>query len=267
MLSGQGEARPERILRRFFTAFVEMWQVIHQQNQHFLPKDKKFKLFGDVERGKDAYQEVTQRDMISGNFNFTFAANVFNTSKEALQQSLGLMLQTYVSEINVQLGIIQPDGIYRLERDYGKAYGVDVNKYLSQPSAEANANRILAEEAIATMIRSEEPDGLPLEPGGAVEHMQKLIQFAQSDNFGLLTETGVQIFAQYLERMKQLIQREQQQQQLQQAAGAFNSNQEQGAVGRPGEAGPPDTDNPQVSSGGELIDEALPGAGGGGNVG
>jgi len=245
-----------------------MWKVIHQMNQHFLPENKKFKLFGDTAKADDAYQEITKRDQISGNFNFKFSANVFNSSKTALQQSLGMMMQTYISEFNVQTGIISPDGAYRLQRDFGKSFGIDVNKYLTAPSPGANAPMILAEEAIATMMRSEVPEGLPLEVGGALEHMQKLVQFVESEQFGLLTENGVQIFGAYIERTKQLLIQQQQQQQLKGAAGNFQNAQNQGqGGGRPGEAQPPDTDNPQVSSGGELIDESLPTAGGGGNAG
>ena len=265
MLMGQGEARPERILRRFFLAFAEMWKIIHQMNQHFLPDNKKFRLFGDLPKSEDAYQEVTKRDIIRANFNFSFSANVFNTSKTSLQQSLGLMLQTYMNEFNIQTGILQPDGAYRLQRDFGKSYGIDVNKYITQPTANANMPRILAEEAIAIMLRSEVPEGLPLEPGGIQEHMQKLFDFASSDQFGLLTESAVQIFGRYVQGLKQLLEQERQRAQL--AEAAANQQGPEGQPGRPTENAPASLENPQVSGGGELIDESLPTAGGGGNTG
>jgi len=39
----QGDARPERILRRFFTGLAEIWQQFHELNKVFLPKQKMFR--------------------------------------------------------------------------------------------------------------------------------------------------------------------------------------------------------------------------------
>ena len=61
-----------------------------------------------------AGQTITTKDEIKGRFRFEFKANVFNASKQALQQSLQALLSTYVSELAFQLGLITPSGAYRL---------------------------------------------------------------------------------------------------------------------------------------------------------
>jgi hypothetical protein len=42
----QGDARPERVLRRFFIGLTQIWKIIHSHNQAFLPKNKQFLICG-----------------------------------------------------------------------------------------------------------------------------------------------------------------------------------------------------------------------------
>lgn len=259
----QGDARPERVLRRFFIGLTQIWRAIHSLNQAFLPKDKQYKIGGYVEPGKDPYQ-TTSPDKISGSFMFDFSANALNTSKEALQMSLQDLMGVYVSELALTLGIIKPDGIYRLMRDYGKAKGPDPDKYLSPPSDQAWQPPIFAEEALAAMMDGQLPTGTPAE--GAEAHLQKLSEFTQSDEFGFMPPEHVQtLLRPYMERIAQMAQFEAQKAALLQAAQQFG-----GRVQQPGKTGP--AAMPQgggqampMMNGGELADESLPGAGGGAN--
>ena len=259
----QGDARPERVLRRFFIGLTQIWKVIHTLNQAFLPKNKQYLIAGYGDPSKDPYGVIDGPEKLAGAFMFDFSANALNTSKEALQASLQSLLGIYVSELALTLGVIQPDGIYRLLRDYGKALGPDPDKYLSPPSPTALQPKLFAEEAIAMMMEGQLPQGGPAE--GAQEHFAKLEQFTQSDEFGFMPIEHVEtLLKPYMERIAQQMIQEQQMQQLMAAAQQFGQRVQQ--PGKTGPAAGPQAPGgmPQVQ-GGELVDETLPGAGGGAN--
>lgn len=260
LVAGQGEARPERILRRFFSGLAEIWGHIHELNTFFLPEKKKIRVLGINSPSEDPYQEITKGDVI-GRFKFDFKANVLNTSKLALQQSLQSLMGTYVSDLALQLGIINPDGIYRLFRQWGMSLGQDPDSFLTPPSPDSMRPRIMAEEAISTIMDTQIPDGIPAE--GAQQHLQKLQVFFGGDNFGLLNPEQLQIFNTYLREVLERANLEQQELQIIQAAQQFQGVQQ--TQGQPGPQGIPQAPQgtPPVQPN-ELIDETLPGAGGGG---
>lgn len=254
---GQGEARPERILRRYFMGLTELWAQIHELNQHFLPEKKKFRLAGFKDQPQDPYTEIEDRRQLEGRFTFSFAANVFNTSKQALQEGLNNMLSVFLSPLGFQMGMVTPDNAYRLMRDWAKAFGQDPALYLTAPSPQSEGPTILAEEAISQIMNGKVPFGEPME--GAIQHLEKLQEFLQGEQFGLLDPEEIPIFQAYFLEVKQKAEQEQQQQQLQEAAAQL---QPQG--GGPG-ASPVDQSNPQIQNN-ELLAEDLPSSGGGGAV-
>lgn len=259
----QGDARPERILRRFFMCLTEVYAQMHELNQAFLPKGKQYRVAGMVRPGEDPYREIEDPAMIQGRFQFDFIANAMNTSKEALQAALQELMQVYVNPLAIQLGIIQPDGVYQLMRDYGKAWGQDADRYLSPPSAESMLPPALAEEVISIILTGNLPEVRPLEP--AEEHMAKLMDFAGKPEFGLLTQPQVDLFKAYLKTLQARIIENQKRMALMAAASAAP---QQGAGGQPGPQAAPQPQGPPAQLGkGELADESLPGAGGGGNTG
>ena len=262
MLTNQSEARPERILRRFFIGLTELWNQVNTLNQYFLPENKEIRIIGVKQPHEDPYHTITSRDEIKGRFRFEFKANVFNSSKGMLQQSLQNLLAAYVSPLAIQLGLINEQGVYRLLRDYGRAWGQDSDKYLSEPAPGLMKPRLFAEEAISIIMQTVVPDGMPAEPGGAIEHLQKLQAFVNTDNFGLLTSDQVGIFRGWLGQIANLAQAQVRQQQA--AAAAQQFQQGGGDGGRPPEQVPDVEGNPPLSGGGELLDESLPSAGGGG---
>lgn len=278
LLAGQGEARPERMLRRFFLGLVQIWQCMHDLNQHFLPKGKQFRISGSMKEGEDPYLTVADRGDLQGQFSFKFAANVLNTSKQQMQQTLQQMLGTFVNQLAVQLGIADPSTIYNLMRDYAQAFGVDAEQrgYIKAPAPGVGGPRILAEEAMLQILADTPPQGEPLEPGGWMEHLQKLLGLRdkymdEATATGELTPAQAQMLTAYIATAQQKAAEEQQRMAMQQAAQAFS--QQMGAAGpgaaggRPPERAPPDASgNPAVSGGAELVDETLPGAGGGGNA-
>ena len=260
----QGDARPERVLRRFFLGLTQIWENFHALNEIFLPDEKRFMLCGYIDPRKDPYA-TAKKSEIRGKYRFTFSQNALNTSKEALQGSLQDLMAAYVSPLAIQLGIIKPDGIYRLLRDYGRAKGPDPDKYLSPPTPGAMEPPISVEDAILMIMDGALPQGSPME--GTQAHFQKLQEFAQSDEFGYLAPEHVPLFRAYLEQVAQLLMAEQQAAQLGAAAQQFGEGMQ-----RPGMPGPEGSAQPGAQAmppvqGAELLDETLPGAGGGANPG
>lgn len=272
LLAGQGEARPERILRRFFMGLCEAFSVMHSMNQYFLPKAKQIRIVGMQKPGGDPYMSIDGA-MIAGRYRFKFKANALNTSKTQLQQTLQTMISLYVNALAIQLGVTTPETIYNLFRDLGKAMGADPEgqRYLNPPSPDLMGPRFLAEDALQMLLQGQMPEGGPMEPGGWAEHVQKLqmLMQAMDADEGLRLEVPditKQMMQDYVLRASQRAQEQMQQQQLLANAQAFAQAQGGGGGGQGGR--PPENvqapgGNPPVSGGGELIDETMPTAGGG----
>ena len=274
LLAGQGEARPERILRRFFGCLANVFSIMHDLNGYFLSKPKQIRIQGTVKPNDDPYQ-VVEPSQIRGEFRFKFRANAMNTAKQQLQQTLQTLLGTYVNALAMQLGITNPETTYNLLRDFGKALGVDPenSRYLNPPTPTSGGIRILAQEAMAMLLMNQQPMGEPAEAGGWMEHLQSFqalmeeLKSEEIDTGEISPQQGQAILA-YAQMAAQRAAQEQQRAQQLAAAQAFA--QQQGAAGgqqqggRPPEQAPPNPNvNPQVSGGGELLDESLPGAKGG----
>jgi hypothetical protein len=261
-IMSQGDARPERILRRFFIGLAQIWKIIHTQNQAFLPKGKQYLISGFDEPAKDPYAKIDEREQIAGAYLFKFSANALNTSKEAMQGALQQLMGVYVTQLALQLKVVDADGIYRLMRDYGRSLGQDPDKYLNPPSPEADSPKIFFEEAISMIISGHMPDSDPAE--GPDIQLQKLNDFMNSDDFGHLPNPYIPIFKQYYEKIGAAVQQAKKQAALMSATQQFSGSQM--PPGMPGpQAGPQAPQQPTPVQGNELKDESLPSAGGGAN--
>jgi len=258
----QGDARPERILRRFFMCLAEVYAQMHELNQVFLPREKQFRAFGVRRADEDPYRKVMDTSEIRGRFHFDFVANAMNTSKEAMRASLDELLGLYVTPMAIQLGVIDGEGVYQLLRDSGKARGQDPDKYLKPPSPESMLPKMFAEEVVTLILAGGLPECRPAE-ATSVDHLKKLMDFAGQDEFGFLSETQLGIFKAYLAALRQRIASEMQQQAMLAAAQQFQGGGQSGVPGPEGTA-PLDT-GPTPLGPNELLDETLPGAGGGAN--
>ena len=259
---GQGEARPERILRRFFLLLSEMFAQMHELNQVFLERDKQYRVTGVKKPNEDPFRTVKDPGAIRGRFQFDFVANAMNTSKEALQEALEKAMGILISPLMIQMGIAQPDGVYQLVRDYFKAIGQDADKYATPPTPESTLPKMFANEVLSVIMQDGIPECRPAEPT-AMEHMAVLIEFRNTDEFGHLTTAQVDVFHTYLNKLAMRIQAEQRQQALMAAAAQF-----QGAGqgdGMPGPDGAPPDQTPTLSQPGKINDMSMPGAGGGAN--
>jgi hypothetical protein len=200
---------------------------------------------------------VRQTDL-AGRFVWDFRASVLNASKVAKQQGLERMMGILINPIMIQLGIVGPEEIFRMVRDSALVTGVDPDRYLKEPTPGAGKVRITANEAISVIFDGMMPDGVPAEPS-AEDHLKQLQAFMDDDKFGLLDHAKLEMFRIWLTQIAQLAVQEQGQQEIAQLADGFQKKQAVGA----GEAPQPvDQDAPPVNKN-ELVDETLPGAGGG----
>ena len=228
----QGDVRSEQVLRRLFFGIIQIYKAFHKLNQRWLPKEKEFRIIGMPKEGESSYLTVHPQE-VTGDVNFDFKATMLNTNRQALSQALMEAIGITVSPLALQLGIVGPDQVYRLIKDYEKSRDLDWESYTKPPTPNADKPGITAEEAISTIIDGMIPDGSPIE--GVQEHLQKLIEFQQGDDFGRVdTPDKVNMFAFYLKNVMMQAQQEMQAQQL--AAGAeqmqqFLGNQGQGQNG------------------------------------
>jgi len=255
-----GEARPERVLRRFFTALKQMFSLMHEFNGFLMPPEKQFTLVGYTRPHQNPYRKVTASQVNRG-FVFDFTANVKNASRgaafEQLQQAMGLTIQA----LPVEMGITQPENVYRLLFDALRKIGLnEPQRYISEPTPASNLPTILAEEAIANLLMEQAPFGEPLE--GAQPHLEKLIEFERDDEqFAAMTRRGAQMFKIYAEEVARKAQEEKQL-----AAQAAQADQFGNPVGpsgprQPQAPAPVDEGNPPVQ-GAELLNEELQEGGG-----
>jgi hypothetical protein len=271
-----GEARPERILRRYFGVMADMYQWTHNMNRHFLPKNKQIRLVGPLKPGADPYKTIN-RDDIEADARFTFSATMLNVNKSIVGDILQQLFGLYVNELTVQAGIIQPEGIYRLLRDIGQALGQNPDNYLSAPSPAARQPKILADEAIVMILEGDMPNGVPEE--GFEAHLQRLQEFIQQDQAGQVLDPATDddgkptqqraltpeleaLFMVYVQDVAQRAQADAERQRV--IAAAKQAAQSEGRGGG-GNGAVPDTGAPPIN-GGELIDESLPTAGGGASL-
>ena len=269
-LMQQGDARPERVLRRFFHGLAEIWAQFHELNQIFLPRDKKFRISTGVTTESDPYIEVKNRADISGRFAFEFSASILNTNRALAMNAFQTMLGILVNPLLLQAGIVTVDNVHTLLSDFIKSIGQDPKKYITKPTNDpfGGGPKISADDALAAILQGQYPYGSPMEP--IEEHLARIKEFAaDAKSIDMMSEMQVSMLAQYtatrIQEMQQMLQQQQMMmaaQQMQQSIGGQGG----GKPGPEGEVNPPNTGvggNPQTQ-GREAIDEAMPQ--GGGNV-
>lgn len=259
----QGDARPERVLRRFFHGLQEVWAQFHELNQHFLPDNKKFRISTGVTQDTDPYVQIGNKSEIQGRVNFEFSASILNTNRALAMNALQTMMGVLINPLLLQAGIVNVDNIYNLCNDFIKSLGQESQKYISKPSSDPfQGPKITAEDAIMSCMNGMMPYGSPMEP--IEEHIAKIQEFvSDKKNMESFSSTQVALLAQYAAmRVQDMQQMLEQQQMMANAAIMQQQAQPNGKPGPAGQVNPPNTGmggNPQTQ-GQELLDEALPGA-------
>ncbi len=156
-------------------------------NRVLLPPGKEIRVVGWDGRREQGYVRIEALDEIDAEVEFEFRPDFLNSNPMVLSQMLQSALAVVVQPLLMQAGITNLQNIYYLVRDYLRALRLDPKKYV-QPPAGQLGRPINAEEAISMVMAGEEPFGMPLE--GAEQHLQKLREFAESDDFGRLVPQG-----------------------------------------------------------------------------
>ena len=196
----QGDVRADQMLLRLLNGLAQIAHNFHRMNRYLLPRNKEYRIWGWEPAHKQAYRTIEHRAEIDADMDFEFQASFLMSNQAVLAQSLQTLLTVIVSPLMIQMGLTDPQKIHALVRDYVKALRQDPEKYLNAPSG-TDKPGLLAEEAISAILSGEVPDGVPLE--GAQAHLDKLLEFQQSDDFGHVTSEQVPVFQHWLRQVAQ----------------------------------------------------------------
>jgi hypothetical protein len=259
----QGEARPERMLRRFFSGLRQIFENMYRLDRHFLDDEKKFRTIGVQQPDEDPIVTIRRAGDL-GDTHFEFGANVLNSSKVALQGALQEMLTIMGNPLMLQVGISTPDSLYRILTDYFKSLGQNSDKYVNAPTPEAKNPPVSAVDALSLILAGQLPQGAPAE-GSYEAHLQALMQVLTTPGndgipFGqkLAYDERERVMT-YSQDIQRRMMEAQQQFAMLQAAQQFQQGQAQApAAGNGGSGKPPKPQAPMVSGGKEQINESLP---------
>ena len=256
----QGEARPERILRRFFKPLVEVFRTMHALNRHFLKGERKLRVLGVSKPDEDPFLEIRgSEDLVDAVFDFH--ANVLNSSKAALQQALVEIMNLSSNPLMLQLGVSNPETVYRVLSDYTTSLGQSPEKYWSAPTPEAEEPPVSAEDAINQVLQGRIPSGPPFE-GDFEKHVNRMSEILSApDESGepvgnLLSDPEKQRLSLYLAQIAQRARAAQKQAELLSAAQQAQSAAQQRPGG--GSSAAQGRGGPTLVSPNETIDDTLP---------
>jgi hypothetical protein len=252
----QGDVRSEQILRRLFLGLAQIFQMLHRLNKRYLPTKKEFRVIGISAQGEEPYLDVSP-DTVDADVDFEFKSTLLNTNKQIVAQSLMEAIGLVLSPVAIQLGLVDAEKVYAIFSDTLKARDLDPEKYFNRPPAMVTGPQYLAEEVISLILAGEKPVGRPLEPN-AQEHLMKLQQFTQSEQFGMMNEQQVMVLQQWIQVVMMILQQQLQEQAILAAAAAHQGG---GQGGQEGPGGSPTTmdsgaaqENPAVGEG-ETIEQ------------
>ena len=264
----QGDARPERIMRRYLSGFKDIYRIMHELNQRYLPVGKQYRLIEpSLETGDSVYSSVDNIDKISGRMQFTFTAGMFNTDKETSQQVLQTLMGMMSSELLIKMGIVGAEELHNVTVDFIKLVQREPTRYTKAPKPGPPRMRVTWQEAVSLILSNRMPkDTEPAE--GYQAHIQGVSSFIQQQDPDEVSQFSMGLFQVYMSQLQQGMQAEQQQQQMLKAAQQFQQQVGGGPGGGQGgtpgpQAGPPQPTgigaNAQLGPN-ELADESLPGA-------
>lgn len=258
----QGEARPERMLRRFFGFLRQVFQFMYQLDRHFLSAEKRFRIAdGVAQPGEEPLVEISRAGDLA-DVTFDFQATVLNSSKVAQQGALQEIMTLMGSPLMMQMGISTPESMYRILIDYLRALGLNPEKYLNKPNPAASEPPLFAADALTQIMSGKMPAGPPAE-GNFETHLQSFFDLLSNpgvDGLPLseaLSATERESAALYVQKTQMAAMQAAQQFQMMQAAQQFQQaaqqSPEQGGGGPPKPGGPP-----QISGPKEQVDDTMP---------
>jgi hypothetical protein len=195
-----------------------------------MPEELFFRVMG--ERGQPIFGQVSRKDL-RGEFDFNISADILGQSQLEKQQMAMLVMQTLQQPVNTQTGIVTPENLYNMAKNFLKVHKIArVDDFITPPpdykgprlDTESRLARIMTGqgENIAETVRLDEDH---------TKALQALENFQSSDLFGVLgTQTQIAQFQELMNAHMQM--------QTAQAAGPTMPNQSGMQI--PGEGIAPD---------------------------
>lgn len=152
-----------------------------------MPESLFFRVTGEL--GQPIFGKVSREDL-KGEYDFDIQVDILSQSEIQKQQQATLMLQTLLNPAGTQTGIVTPDNIYNLYKNFLRAYKVPrVTDFISTPP-NYQGPAITTLERIARIMLGV-LNGLEETVRFDENHeeaLRELQSFEDSDNFALLTQ-------------------------------------------------------------------------------
>lgn len=262
----QGDARPERLLRRFFAGLSQVFAQFHELNQAFLPPKKSYRVAAMTQPGKNPYRTLDDPSKIRGRFQFDFKANSLNTSKASQAQILQGLMPILFNGMTFQMGLANKETFYTAMKKLVTALGQDHNELVVPPSDDSDKEHLTADNVLWLIYSGQMPNGVPQE--GVQKQLQIFQDFLLTPESAALDQGCRVLLAKWMHSLqRQLAEQQQLAQQAQQFA-LMQSGGGGGAGGPQGQPQQPGDGMTMMNQGkNQLMDESLPTAGGGGQMG
>ncbi len=215
MLAAEAGIQLQIHFDRLARCMNRLLQFLFRLSRERMPQTLYYRVTG--ERGEPIFGKVN-RDDLKGEYDFKIAVDVLGQSQVEKQQQSVLLMQTMINPAFMQTGVVAPDNIYNLLKNFLKAHKMGrIDDYITKP--QGYADKISASERLYRLSFGlfnnppvEETVRLDEDHAGALAAYDK---FEQSDLFGLLSQEALSALTRLREKHMQL-------QQAQQAGGMPN---------------------------------------------
>lgn len=117
----------------FMVRFQNFWRRIFQQvlalDQQYLPPGKEFRVTGRPE-----VIRILDRTEIAGRFDILLSATTETLNKQSLRETAQIKFSTLMNPALIQLGIVKPENLYELARDFLKSLDErDPSRFIGVP--------------------------------------------------------------------------------------------------------------------------------------
>jgi hypothetical protein len=163
------------------------------------------------ERGEPIFGKVN-RDDLKGEFDFKISVDILGQSQLEKQQQAVLLMQTLINPAYMQTGIVAPENIYNLAKNFLKVHKLGrVDDYLTKP--QGYVERVTPTERLYRLAFGLYTNPPIAQTVALDEDHQKALetyeQFQNSDLFGLLTQDALMALEQLKQKHMQMLQAQQ----------------------------------------------------------
>ena len=197
----QLEIHFDRIARCMNRVLQFMFRLCRER----MPHEIYYRVTGD--RGEPIFGKVNRNDL-KGEYDFRIAVDILGQSQLEKQQQSTLMMQTLISPAFMQVGVVSPENLYNLGKNFLKAHKLGrVDDYLTKP--EQYQERISPSErlyrlAFGLFTNPMIEDTVRLDENHEAA-LQAYDQFEQTDLFGLLNQEALAALSKLRERHQQTL--------------------------------------------------------------